>query len=251
MKSALFLARSLKGYTEAAWEAASAPGAKQSFPSLMKRFPTWLRSLGSSPLAMGVPWMPYGAIDFLECVATRDAAVFEWGVGGSTVFFAHRVKELVSVEHDEEWAKSTAEAMTAHANFHWKLLVCPPAPRGPSSDADPADPDSYASAAPAYRGLSFEGYAAAIDRFPDDYFKIVIVDGRCRPSCAMHGMPKVKPGGYLLVDDADRPRYARVWEEMRRTGWTATRWFGPGPCLPQFQVTAAWRRPTAQEPRPC
>ena len=85
----------------------------------------------------------------------------------------------------------------------WQLFIVLPSERRDGSVPRPSDPTTYASAAEAYAGLSFKDYAAIIDRFPDDYFDVVQVDGRCRSSCAMHAIPKIKPGGYLIVDDFD------------------------------------------------
>ena len=233
----------LLGYTQAAWKCSRSPDSDQSFASMMGLFPKWFRTLGSSPLAQQTPWMPYRAIAFLMRTARRDSRVFEWGVGGSTLFFSDRVEQLVSVEHDADWSQTTRDAMKRRPSFKWELLVVPPRLRAGVESSDPSDPSAYASALEPYRELSFDAYAGAIDRFDDRFFDIVLVDGRCRTSCAMHGMPKVKPGGYLLLDDSTRERYRWVAGEMQQRGWTATQLVGPGPCLRAFQQATAWRRP--------
>ena len=43
---------------------------------------------------------------------------------------------------------------------------------------------------------------------PDASLDLVVVDGRARVECARRAMPKVKPGGLLLLDDTSRERYA-------------------------------------------
>ena len=62
----------------------------------------WFRSFGErSPVdAAGrpVPWMGYCVIDFLEERLTRDFRIFEFGSGGSTLFWASRCAEVVSYE---------------------------------------------------------------------------------------------------------------------------------------------------------
>lgn len=55
--------------------------------------------------------------------------------------------------------------------------------------------------------MNFQRYASQIDKYPDQHFDLVIVDGRARPSCLMHGVPKVKVGGMLVLDNADRDYY--------------------------------------------
>jgi predicted O-methyltransferase YrrM len=46
-----------------------------------------------------------------------------------------------------------------------------------------------------------------IDAFPDGAFDVVLVDGQARPSCLKHAYTKVKPGGMLILDNADVPEY--------------------------------------------
>lgn len=58
-----------------------------------------------------------------------------------------------------------------------------------------------------FKDLNFETYVKSIDKFPDNYFDLIIVDGRARPSCIKHAMNKVKTGGVLLIDNADRTYY--------------------------------------------
>lgn len=48
---------------------------------------------------------------------------------------------------------------------------------------------------------------AYIKKFPDNYFDIVLVDGRSRPSCLFHSLNKVKKGGLLVLDNAEREYY--------------------------------------------
>ncbi|MDP2056339.1 MAG: hypothetical protein Q8K35_01095, partial [Thiobacillus sp.] len=63
----------------------------------------WLHSLlpGHSPLYDEVPWITFRAIDWLDTYLKSDMSVFEYGAGGSTLYLAKRVRNVVSVEHDE------------------------------------------------------------------------------------------------------------------------------------------------------
>jgi len=56
---------------------------------------------------MRIPWISYPAIKMLEKILKPEMRVFEWGVGGSTLFFSARVRQLVSIEHDLQWAEKT------------------------------------------------------------------------------------------------------------------------------------------------
>jgi hypothetical protein len=191
----------------------------------------------------GLPWMSYAAINFLQQTVRDDWSVFEWGVGGSTVFLVQRVGRVVSVEHDAEWADNVRRHLESRRPRAWELLAIPPAPLAEAGALSPSNPRDYVSAVEGYRGVTFRSYASSIDAFDDQRFELVIVDGRCRPSCAMHAIPKIKPGGYLLVDDCERERYAWIHEEMRRRNWQFRYFNGPGPFVWEFRHTGCWQRP--------
>lgn len=50
-----------------------------------------------------IPWFSYPFIDFLTPRLTKDLVLFEFGSGSSTSFFAERVKQVISIEHNKEW----------------------------------------------------------------------------------------------------------------------------------------------------
>lgn len=58
-----------------------------------------------------------------------------------------------------------------------------------------------------YANASFEEYVKSIEEYPDESFDLVLVDGRHRSFCIPHAIPKVRPGGYLMLDNSDRRGY--------------------------------------------
>ena len=79
----------------------------------IKQFRRWHRDNKSNEntLSLGLPWLTYDAINFLEKICNSDKRVFEWGSGGSTLFFAARCKDVTSIEHDTFWIKSLREKL--------------------------------------------------------------------------------------------------------------------------------------------
>lgn len=210
--------------------------------ALLRQFWSWQDTLKPrrGPLADESAWFTYDALRFMEQILRPDMSVFEWGCGGSTMFFARRVAEGHSVEHDPTWAADVRSALAA-AGIAWSLEVVEPE-RGASRERDPARPEDYASDDEAFRDGSFRAYASAIDRFPDERFDVVVIDGRARPSCGLHAVDKVKRGGWLVLDNADRPYYRSIHERMARRGWPKHSFFGPGPYTFGFWETCAWQR---------
>lgn len=200
-----------------------------------RSFLPWLHSKLHSrgPLVDGLPWLPFQAIERLVHLSTRSARVFEYGAGGSTIFFSNRVAELVSVEHDRGWYEATKKAMEVRATgsgFLWRPLLVEPRPIAPGAPLpSPEDLRSYGSSGEAFREHSFQDYVRTIDRFGDAYFDLILIDGRSRPSCFLHAIRKVRPGGMIVLDNAERPSYRAVETLARESRFKVSEVWGPGP----------------------
>lgn len=209
-------------------------------PSQARFFIHWLTSLKATKNALKdkVPWVTFEARKWLESFLTPDMKVFEFGSGGSTLFMAKRVKELVSVEHDPKWYKLTAEALTRHNIHNCQYSLVTPQ-HGAEVTHEPNDPYGFVSSR--YPSVeSFEEYVKSISRFPDDSFDLVSVDGRARPSCVLHALGKVRCGGYLMLDNSERNRYQAGKDLL--ADWEQTHFFGPGPYVRQFWQTSIYRK---------
>lgn len=165
----------------------------------------WLHSLlpGHSPLYDEVPWITFRAIDWLDAYLKPEMSVFEYGAGGSTLYLAKRVRNVVSVEHDEGFYQLVKEILSQRANPNCQLMLHKPEP---CEESDPA----FASYQEKYQGLCFESYVKAIDSYPDQSFDLVLVDGRARMACVKRALAKIKPGGALMLDNSNRPAYAQA-----------------------------------------
>lgn len=170
-----------------------------------------------------------------------DMRVFEYGSGGSTLFFAYRAANVVSIEHNQLWWQRVADAIHARQFKNVDLRLIEPEGTRPL-DADDSDPDQYASSDAVYQGKSFVKYASAIDVFPDAFFDLIMLDGRARPSCFKHAIPKIKPGGMIAWDNTERENYQKA---MKLLPPPAVRhdFFGPCPYALTFAATTIWRLP--------
>ena len=167
----------------------------------------YARSLlpGHSPLRDAVPMMPFRAIAWLRGYLRPNMRVFEYGSGGSTVFFAGLAKEVVSIEHDPEWYERTRARLRSLTLENCTYILEP---------AQPGTNPHFSSSNEGAQGLNFEGYVKTIARYPDRHFDLVSVDGRARVACVLAAIPKVRDGGFLLLDDADRPEYAAAEDAL-------------------------------------
>lgn len=205
----------------------------------------WIRSQRPDYLLSAPsPWITFDAIDdisrFLRTTQQQGhpCRVFEYGSGGSTLFWAANGAACVSVEHDPAWFQVVRDHLDG-VTVDYRLIA--PEPAIVPADADRSDPELYLSTDDALLNFSFRRYAEAIDEFPNGQFDLVLVDGRARPSCIVHAAPKVRPGGLLVVDNADREYYLR--NTMRHlTQFTRRAFPGIGPVNSVFTQTDVFVR---------
>lgn len=173
----------------------------------------YVRSLADyrSPLADATPWMPFRAIDWLARNAAGDWSAFEYGSGGTTLFLAKRVRALHSIEHDPSWFEQSAAALGSVGVDHVRYELIEPERRiGGQESAE-----AFGSTDAAYCGQSFKRYVRAIDVHADNSLDLVVVDGRARVACVGRALPKLRDGGYLLLDNSDRAEYAPAFARLR------------------------------------
>ncbi len=212
---------------------------------------------GDTTLSRRLPWMTYDAIDFFSRNCDRWMHVFEWGSGGSTLYFASHCKEVVTIEHDPEWCGVLREKIKESGIKNVTLKEITGKRIDNFNEKDYRNPDDFVSKDAKSAGLSFEEYVKAIDAYPDEYFSMVLVDGRARNSCIKRAIPHIAIGGFLIVDNADREYYLDPIPELRdRSCWQKYEYQGPVFFQHAFSKTSVFRKlhfnskrnPTASSP---
>jgi hypothetical protein len=171
---------------------------------------------------VALPWICYDAIDFIESQIGPSPYIFEYGSGASTLFWLKHNATLVSVEHDAEWHAILKEKTRGDSRLDYRLLQPGLLPEHVTPDA--SDPEKFHSADAKHERSDFTQYVTQIDEFPDASFDVVVIDGRSRTACIKHAAPKVKAGGYLVLDNSSRERYLANTQpilagfELRRFG---------------------------------
>lgn len=110
----------------------------------------------------------------------------EWGSGRSTKWLAMRVAHLVSVEHDPVWherVKADLEARGLASKVDYRLVEAP--------GNQMAEPLGHA-------------YASVANEIEDASLDFALIDGQMRLRCAEKALAKLKPGGLLVLDGANR-----------------------------------------------
>lgn len=168
---------------------------------------------GSSTLTDRLPWLPYAFIEHFDG-QLQGASIFEYGGGGSTLWFLDQGAKVVTVEHNEEWASQLRS--TVGETAAWSL-------REVDISSNPED------------------YISAVDAEPDASFDLIVVDGRHRVRCASRAITKVKAGGRLVLDDVDRDKYGPVFTDL--SSWEYEVFCGFAPHKRRLAYSGCWRRP--------
>jgi SAM-dependent methyltransferase len=142
---------------------------------------------GKTPLDLEIPWFSYSAIDFLDDFLEPHMTVCEYGSGGSTLFFAQRVKSVFSIEDNSKWYELVTARLAEKAIKNATLTLCPFDFKKPA-------------------GFENSRYLNAM---PDEKFDVIVVDGseewnQVRPICFQKAEAHVKKGGLIVVDDSWR-----------------------------------------------
>jgi hypothetical protein len=210
-------------------------------PSQRKHTVQWLFSLRRNYLLnKPSPWMTFDSIAYLRARVRTGWRVFEYGSGGSTLFWLSLGAACVSVEYDAEWYARIQARLKADRSVDYRLVL--PEVAKDEEWKDPADPHAYRSSLPEMRHFDFQRYAQQIDEFPDNHFDLVIIDGRVRNSCILHAVPKVRPGGLVVLDNADRPHYLAQTAPLL-ADFTCIQMYGATPTHYHYEYTNIYLKP--------
>ena len=150
--------------------------------------------------------------------AVSPRAMVEWGSGGSSRAWLEALpglERLCSVEHDAAWGQRVRESIT---DPRFTLMLRPPPEHAPEPEHRPGDKETAA----AHRAWCMRGedepelmhhYVEA----PAELgiaFDVALVDGRARTHCLRKAFELVRPGGVVILHDAQRSEYDGAVEAL-------------------------------------
>lgn len=171
------------------------------------------------------PWLTEGAIRFLESFVRPGAEILEFGTGASTVWFARHGCHIVSYESDPNWQRIALNILDSQQRLSTILL-----------EWEDNIPERLASICEL------------------ESFDLVLVDGQSRQQCILASIPLVRPGGVLMIDNADWFACEPITQEFHRRmpDWNYTVSAQRRPDKFGFTYggwsTAWWQRPPREQP---
>jgi len=153
------------------------------------------------------PWVSFRAQEIIHGLVSSNFKIFEFGGGGSTLFFCKRSKHVVTVEDSDHWFEKLRDIIVAKNITNWRGFLVKSERKEIYLQDSYKNPADFMSGAKGLEGLSFENYVTTIRQFPLEYFDLILIDGRARPSCIHYSIPHLKSGGFLVVDNTERDYY--------------------------------------------
>ncbi|MBK6989942.1 MAG: hypothetical protein IPH33_17845 [Bacteroidetes bacterium] len=136
------------------------------------------------------------------------------------MFFTSRAGEVVTTEHNKEWFAVLSDVVKKKSITNWKGNLIEAAKGDLFPVPEKANPEHSSSVDKESKGFNYKTYASSIDKFEDEYFDFILVDGRSRPSCIKHSLPKLKKNGYLVVHNSHREYYLEYFKDILAKDFT-------------------------------
>lgn len=119
-----------------------------------------------------IPWYTYPAIEYLSQFDYRDKKIFEYGCGYSSLFWAQRAKQVVSIEDNPSWFEKWQKQFNEpNLQIRWR---------------DEGE---------IYENAVFED---------GNKYDVIVIDGKRRAQCAEAAIKALNGGGMIILDDSDR-----------------------------------------------
>lgn len=141
-----------------------------------------------------VPWYTYPAIEYLSRLDMSDKSVFEWGAGNSSLFWARRAREVVSIEHNRSWF----EIVEKRRLDNQKIFLLE----------------------------RKDDYIQAVLR-QSKRFDVIVIDGEYRYSCSQNAVRCLAESCLVILDNSDW--YPRTAKTLREYGLNQIDFSGFGP----------------------
>jgi len=160
-----------------------------------------------------IPWFSYPFIDFLTSRLSKEITVFEFGSGSSTSFFAERVKNVISIEHNKEWYQIVNKTKPNNV----ELIL--------------TESDSSTDYLKPFNNL-------------DHKVDMIIVDGLHRNDCMIRAYEKLSERGVIILDDSERVEYKEGINFILAKGFKSLEFWGIAPTVLFKKCTSVFYKST-------
>jgi len=138
-----------------------------------------------------IPWFTYPCNDFLKDRITKNMIIFEYGIGGSSIWLSNLAGHVDSVEHNKKFYNWYKDKTNTISNIDIKYVPLEPIHNNLS-----------------YEELSFlklystNQYVSSISSKNKKY-DIIIVDGIFRLDCIFECINNINDSGVIILDNTN------------------------------------------------
>jgi hypothetical protein len=129
-----------------------------------------------SETGMFYPWYTKPCLEWLLTLDLKGKKVFEYGCGDSTFWYRSKGAEVKGVDNNLSWATECDVTYECGGDLAFPVII-----------------------------LEHK-----------DKFDIVVIDGISRDRCTEYALSKLKPGGYLIIDNYKQPSVQEHWPRTEK-----------------------------------
>ena len=179
-------------------------------------FRSSLRMMAVGRKGEALPWYTYPSIDFLKGRPYGDKTVLEFGGGQSSLWWAARAKNVVTLEEDKSWYEQLKTRIPANVDL---------------SHID------FKSAETCRAGCE-----AVLNRLPHDKYDVIVIDGMNRTALAPLAVSRLASDGVIICDNAEGYGF---YEAFKDFGLDRVDFYGHAPGVLVPHATSIYFKPGA------
>jgi hypothetical protein len=145
-----------------------------------------------------LPWTTYSFIDFIGERLNDKMKMFEYGSGYSTLYFANKVGQLVSIEHNIKWFETIKKIIPSNVKLTLKSEE------------------------------TVKSYVQSINDSNENY-DIIFIDSLFRSECCQIAVDHLSDKGIIILDDSERNEYQSGIISLIDTGFKKIDFWGISP----------------------
>lgn len=154
-----------------------------------------------------IPWFTYPIISFLEYRLNKKMNLFEYGCGNSTLFFAQRVKSIISVEHNNQWYNQIKTTLPKNANL-------------------------------VFQNLEYGKEYSKQVLIGKKKYNLIIIDGRDRNNCIKNSVTALTKDGVIVFDNSQLVDYKIGMDFLAQKGFKRLDFWGQIPIAAHENCTS-------------
>jgi|TARA_B110000971_G_scaffold221948_1_gene271790 hypothetical protein len=154
------------------------------------------------------PWICFEAINYLTFFLQqrKDPVCFEWGSGASTLYLSDYVKNIRSIENDENFYNEINNEIYTSKIKNVEYYLVKETSNNNFISTDHNLEKKYSSQDNDYKNKNFYEYVNIIKNFKDKY-DVIFIDGQCRNACFENALEYIKDDGLIVFDNTSREIY--------------------------------------------